>query len=66
RDLHLCDRRQRQMCIRDRMVLGPEEGYRFAEKHRLAALFVSRQGNGFDSRTTPRYEQLFGNQGERP
>lgn len=48
------------------MVLGPEEGYRFAEKHRLAALFVSRQGNGFDSRTTPRYEQLFGNQGERP
>ena len=43
------------------MVLGPEEGYRFAEKHRLAALFVSRQGNGFDSRTTPRYEQLFGN-----
>ncbi|MGU2436926.1 hypothetical protein ACTVZD_24175, partial [Pseudomonas aeruginosa] len=33
---------------------------------RLTNSAASRQGNGFDSRTTPRYEQLFGNQGERP
>ncbi|WP_372239812.1 FAD:protein FMN transferase [Pseudomonas sp. SCB32] len=41
------------------MVLGPEEGYTFAERHGLAAFFIVRQGDGFVTRVTPRFEALF-------
>ena len=42
-----------------RMVLGPEEGYTFAERNGLAAFFIVRQGQGFVARATPRFEALF-------
>ncbi|MFJ3049535.1 FAD:protein FMN transferase [Pseudomonas nitroreducens] len=41
------------------MVLGPEEGYTFAERNGLAAFFIVRQGEGFVTRATPRFEALF-------
>ena len=41
------------------MVLGPEEGYTFAERHGLAAFFIVRQGEGFVTRVTPHFEALF-------
>lgn len=41
------------------MVLGPEEGYTFAERNGLAALFILRQGEGFVTCATPRFEALF-------
>lgn len=41
------------------MVLGPDEGYAFAERNGLAALFIVRQGEGFTTRATPRFEALF-------
>jgi thiamine biosynthesis lipoprotein len=46
------------------MVLGPEEGYAFAERHDLAAYFIMRQGQGFVARATPRFESLFPEQGK--
>lgn len=36
-------------------VLGPEEGWRFAQTHDLAVLFVFRGANGFEERYTPRF-----------
>lgn len=41
------------------MVLGPEEGYTFAERNGLAAFFIVRQGKGFVTRATTRFEALF-------
>ncbi|WP_116424872.1 FAD:protein FMN transferase [Pseudomonas citronellolis] len=41
------------------MVLGPDEGYRYAEQHGLAAWFVVHQGQGFAMRATPRFAELF-------
>ncbi|MFS2123134.1 FAD:protein FMN transferase [Pseudomonas sp. Pseusp97] len=41
------------------MVLGPEEGYTFAERNGLAAFFIMRQGEGFVTRATTRFEALF-------
>ncbi|MFJ3263823.1 FAD:protein FMN transferase [Pseudomonas sp. NPDC086581] len=41
------------------MVLGPEEGYTFAERNGLAAFFIVRQGDGFVTRATTRFEALF-------
>ncbi|MNI06262.1 Thiamine biosynthesis lipoprotein ApbE precursor [compost metagenome] len=46
------------------MVLGPEDGYAFAERHDLAAYFIMRQGQGFVARATPRFESLFPGQGK--
>ncbi|MFZ6044531.1 FAD:protein FMN transferase [Pseudomonas sp. CR3202] len=45
------------------MVLGPDEGYAFAERHDVAAYFIMRQGQGFVARATPRFESLFPGQG---
>jgi FAD:protein FMN transferase len=44
------------------MVLGPEEGYALAESLDLAVLFIMRaaDGDGFQSRSTPRFEALAG------
>ncbi|WP_374439544.1 FAD:protein FMN transferase [Pseudomonas panipatensis] len=41
------------------MVLGPDEGYRFAEQQGLAAYFIVHQGLGFASRATARFAELF-------
>lgn len=40
------------------LVKGPEEGWRYAIEHDVAALFVIRQGAGFESRSTPRFKAL--------
>ena len=36
-------------------VLGPEEGFDFAKRHDLAALFVVRTATGLEERMTPRF-----------
>ena len=36
-------------------VLGPEEGFDYAERHDIAALFVVRTADGFEQRMTPRF-----------
>ena len=41
------------------MVLGPDEGYAFAERHDVAACFIMRQGTDFVARATPRFKSLF-------
>lgn len=46
------------------MVLGPEEGYAFAERHDVAAYFIMHKGQGFVARATPRFESLFPWQGK--
>lgn len=40
------------------LVLGPEQGWDYALEQEIAALFVVRQGNGFVSRSTPRFVAL--------
>lgn len=42
------------------MVMGPEQGLAFAEQKGIAALFVSRQEQGFSSQSTKSFDQLFG------
>lgn len=46
------------------MVLGPEEGYAFAERNEIATYFIMHQGLGFVARATPRFETLFPGQGK--
>jgi len=41
------------------MVLGPEAGLAFADRHDIAAFFVTREGTGFATRGSRRFEQLF-------
>ena len=41
------------------MVLGPDEGYAYASARQLAALFITRSGQGFASRATPAFEAAF-------
>lgn len=36
-------------------VLGPDEGFEYAEQHDIAALFVVRTPDGFEQRMTPRF-----------
>jgi thiamine biosynthesis lipoprotein len=38
------------------MVLGPEEGYRLAERENIAACFIIRASDGFVDRKTPSFE----------
>lgn len=40
------------------LVLGPQQGWDFALKHQIAAVFVTRVADGFVSRSTPAFEQL--------
>ncbi len=43
------------------MVLGEDEGFRFAVENNLAALFLVRDGTGgLEEKTTPAFEKLFG------
>jgi thiamine biosynthesis lipoprotein len=39
------------------LVLGPERGYRLAEQHDLAALFIMNKDNGFNERATPQFDR---------
>jgi thiamine biosynthesis lipoprotein len=41
------------------MVLGPERGLAYAEQAGIAAFFVTREGEGFVTRATTAFEQLF-------
>ncbi|MDH1261539.1 FAD:protein FMN transferase [Pseudomonas sp. GD03944] len=41
------------------MVLGPDAGMAFAERNAIAAFFVTREGDGFVTRTTAEFERLF-------
>ncbi|RRD58722.1 FAD:protein FMN transferase [Comamonadaceae bacterium OH2545_COT-014] len=41
------------------MALGPQQGFDYAVRHNLAALFVTRTAQGFDSRPTPAFEARF-------
>jgi len=38
-------------------VLGPDEGWRLAQREGLAALFFVRAGDGFERRVTPEFER---------
>lgn len=42
------------------MVLGPERGLQYAEREGIAALLVSRSGQGFVSRASSTFTHLFG------
>jgi len=40
------------------LILGPEQGWEYAEKHQVAAFFVMREGTGFVTRSNKAFEQL--------
>ncbi|MNS86783.1 Thiamine biosynthesis lipoprotein ApbE precursor [compost metagenome] len=40
------------------LVLGPQDGWDFALRHEIAAVFVTRVADGFVSRSTPAFEQV--------
>jgi len=40
------------------LILGPEKGWEYAEKHQVAAFFVMREGAGFVTRSNKAFEQL--------
>ena len=40
------------------LVLGEEDGYKIATKHRIAALFLLRNGDNFSELATPEFERL--------
>lgn len=48
------------------LVLGPERGYAYAERERIAAFFITREGEGLSTRSTPAFDALFAAQGEKP
>lgn len=48
------------------MVLGPEEGLAHAEREGLAALFVTREGDGFVTRSSKAFDALLAAQEEKP
>ncbi|WP_420824382.1 FAD:protein FMN transferase [Stutzerimonas kirkiae] len=42
------------------MVLGPQRGFDFASQHEIAALFVTREQDGFTTQSTEAFDRLFG------
>jgi thiamine biosynthesis lipoprotein len=42
------------------MVMGSEEGYSWAVDRSIAARFVVRTDGGFETRSTPRFRDLHG------
>jgi thiamine biosynthesis lipoprotein len=40
------------------LILGPEQGWAYAEKHQVAAFFVMREGAGFVTRSNQAFERL--------
>ncbi|MFB4367688.1 MULTISPECIES: FAD:protein FMN transferase [unclassified Pseudomonas] len=47
------------------LVLGPEKGWEYAEREGIAAFFVTREGDGFVTRSTATFEQLFAAGGKK-
>ncbi|WP_028239566.1 FAD:protein FMN transferase [Stutzerimonas azotifigens] len=47
------------------MVLGPERGLAFAEDKGIPAFFVIREGDGFATKSTEAFDELFGAGGEQ-
>ena len=45
------------------MVLGKEKGMEFARQYEIAALFVTREGEQFQSDSSPKFEELFPGKG---
>ncbi|MGF6591131.1 FAD:protein FMN transferase [Pseudomonas sp. 2835] len=43
------------------LILGPERGWEFAQRHGIAAVFVTRVADGFVSRSTPGFAQVLVN-----
>ncbi|WP_372242095.1 FAD:protein FMN transferase [Pseudomonas sp. Fl4BN1] len=41
------------------LILGPEAGWDYAEKHAIAAFFVMRADTGFVTRSNPEFDRLF-------
>lgn len=41
-------------------VLGPEEGFEVAEREGLAALFITRDGDGYAARATAAFQERYG------
>jgi thiamine biosynthesis lipoprotein len=46
------------------LILGPERGWDYAEKHDIGAFFVIRADTGFVTRTTQAFERLSGGKAE--
>ncbi|MNR16910.1 Thiamine biosynthesis lipoprotein ApbE precursor [compost metagenome] len=44
------------------MILGPQEGWEFALRHNIAALFVTHADKGFVSRSTPVFKAMAANE----
>lgn len=44
------------------LILGPEGGWSYAEKHDVAAFFVIRADKGFVTRSNPAFDRLFAEQ----
>jgi thiamine biosynthesis lipoprotein len=40
------------------MIMGEEAGWKYALAHDIAAFFVVREGDTFESRVTPRFDAL--------
>ncbi|MGH8466554.1 MAG: FAD:protein FMN transferase, partial [Pseudomonas sp.] len=40
------------------LILGPQQGWDFALRHQIAAVFVTRVADGFVARSTPAFEQV--------
>lgn len=47
------------------LVLGAEQGFEYAQREQVAAVFVIRRGESFEVRLTPAYEAAFGSRGEQ-
>lgn len=46
------------------MVMGPEEGYTFAEEKKLSVFLIIRDGAGFTEKATPGFQQFLTNETE--
>ena len=46
------------------LILGPERGWDYAQKHQIGAFFVIRADTGFVTRTSPEFERLSGGKSE--
>ncbi|MFJ2692955.1 FAD:protein FMN transferase [Pseudomonas sp. NPDC087336] len=46
------------------LILGPEQGWDYAEKHDIGAFFVMRADTGFVTRSSHAFERLSGNKAE--
>jgi FAD:protein FMN transferase len=40
------------------LILGPEQGWDYAEQHQIAAFFVQREGDVFVTRSNQAFEQM--------